>query len=142
MKVLVINGPNMNLLGIREKELYGEQSYEDLCEYIRRAAEGLGMEVTLFQHNCEGRIVTEIQNALGKFEGIVINAAAYSHTSIAILDALKAVALPAVEVHLTDVGNRESFRCFSYVAMGCEKSISGKGFAGYKLALEHLAGRV
>lgn len=139
MKVLVVNGPNLNMLGIREKELYGVETYASLCEYIEQAAAELGVEVTIFQHNCEGKIVTEIQNALGKFDGIVINAAAYTHTSVAILDALKAVALPTVEVHLTDINKREKFRQFSYVALVAEKSFIGKGFEGYKLALEYLA---
>jgi len=138
MKVLVINGPNLNMLGIREKELYGAENYAALCKYIEQAAAELEVEVTIFQHNCEGKIVTEIQNAWGKFDGIVINAAAYTHTSVAILDALKAVALPTVEVHLTDINKREKFRQFSYVALAAETSFIGMGFEGYKLALEYL----
>lgn len=135
MRVLVINGPNLNMLGVREKELYGEKTYTDLVRYTEQIAEDLGINVKCFQSNHEGVIVEEIQNSLGKFDGIVINAAAYSHTSIAILDALKAVNLPTVEVHLTDLTKREKYRQFSYISEFAFKTISGKGFEGYKQAL-------
>jgi len=123
------------MLGVREKELYGEKTYTDLVRYTEQIAEDLGINVKCFQSNHEGVIVEEIQNSLGKFDGIVINAAAYSHTSIAILDALKAVNLPTVEVHLTDLTKREKYRQFSYISEFAFKTISGKGFEGYKQAL-------
>ncbi len=135
MKILVINGPNLNMLGIREPDLYGDRTYADLCAYIGDSANELGIETTVFQSNHEGAIVDEIQRAFGVFDAIVINPAAYTHTSIAILDALKAVALPAVEVHLSDISAREPFRAISYPALACIKQISGYGFAGYKMAL-------
>ena len=115
MKILVVNGPNLNMLGIREPELYGKHDYGALCAFIRESADKLGIAVDIFQSNCEGKIVTEIQNAYGKYDGIVINAAAYTHTSVAILDALKAVGIRTVEVHLTDIAEREDFRKVSYV---------------------------
>lgn len=126
------------MLGIREPEIYGEKTYEDLCRYIKNSADLLKAEVMLFQSNHEGFIVDEIQKAYGVYDGIIINPAAFTHSSVAILDALKAVNLPAVEVHLTDIGGRESFRSVSYVSLYCEKSFSGHGFAGYKMAVEHL----
>ena len=138
MKILVINGPNLNMLGIREPELYGKRDFAALEQYIRDVCAAEGIECQLFQSNHEGEIVDIIQAALGKFDGIVINPAAYTHTSVAILDALKAVALPAVEVHLTDVDAREPFRHISYAGMACIKTITGKGFAGYIEALEFL----
>jgi 3-dehydroquinate dehydratase-2 len=128
MKYLVINGPNINMLGIREPSVYGSQSYAELLEYIRAAALNIGVEA----------IVDIIQWAYNRVDGIVINPAAYTHTSIAILDALKAVALPAVEVHLSDVGSREEYRKKSYVSEACLKTIAGKGFEGYKEALVFL----
>ena len=141
MKILVINGPNLNMLGIREPDIYGKQNFAALEQYIRDSARELGLEVELFQSNHEGDIVDKIQWAYGKMDGIVINPAAYTHTSVAILDALKAVALPAVEVHLSDVSSREPFRQISYAGMACEKTFMGLGFLGYRKALEHLAQR-
>ena len=142
MKILVINGPNMNMLGIRQPEIYGHATYEDLKSMIEGEAERLGAEVLFFQSNHEGALVDWIQEARGAFDGIVINPAAYTHTSVAILDALKAVALPAVEVHISDVKEREPFRQISYAGMACEKTIMGKGLAGYEEALEYLANRL
>jgi len=138
MKILVINGPNINMLGIREKDIYGAQTYKDLVDYISRFCTENSIEVEFLQSNCEGEIVTAIQNAYGRIDGIVINPAAYTHTSIAILDALKAVAIPAVEVHLTDINSREEFRKISYVSMACMKRYIGLGFEGYKYAVEYL----
>ncbi len=142
VRVFVINGPNINMLGIREKGLYGKETYADLLAYIKKTAGDLGVEVEFFQSNHEGAIVEAIQNALGGYDGIVINPAAYTHTSIAILDALKAVSLPAVEVHLTDISQREDFRQISYAGMACEKTFKGLGFEGYKKALEYLKARL
>ena len=138
MNVLVINGPNLNLLGIREPDLYGKQDYAALVSLVEEtcAQEGLGVEV--YQSNHEGDIVDKIQAALGKFDGIVINPAAYTHTSIAILDALKAVAIPAVEVHISDVDSREPFRQVSYAGMACVKTYKGLGFQGYVEAVKFL----
>ena len=145
MKLLVINGPNINMLGIREKNIYGSQTYESLLRFIRQVCQENGVEVECFQSNHEGAIVDAIQAAYQKFDGIVINPAAYTHTSVAILDALKAVALPAVEVHLSDVSERETFRHISYPAMACIAQIKGKGFAGYEEAIlllkEYVQGR-
>ena len=139
MKVLVINGPNLNMLGLREPALYGAQTFEALQQLVRSEAARLGVEVELFQSNHEGAIVDAIQAAYGVCDGILINPAAYTHTSVAILDALKAVALPTVEVHLTDISTREEFRRFSYVSLYAQKTICGKGFDGYKEGLEYLA---
>lgn len=141
MKLLVINGPNLNMLGIREKELYGARDYAALCSFIRKTAEELQAEVDIFQSNHEGALVDCIQNAYGKIDGIVINPAAYTHTSVAILDALKAVSIPACEVHLTDVNAREDFRKISFVRLACEKTFSGYGFEGYAMAMRHLCGK-
>lgn len=138
-RILVINGPNLNLLGLREPALYGAQNFETLQASIREWAAGLALEVELFQSNHEGVIVDKIQAAYGVFDGILINPAAYTHTSVAILDALKAVALPTVEVHLTDITTREKFRQFSFVSLYAQKTICGKGFDGYKEGLEYLA---
>lgn len=138
MKILVINGPNINMLGIREPGIYGNQNYQVLLALIEEWANELGCEVECFQSNHEGAIVDEIQKAYGDFDGIVINPAAYTHTSIAILDALKAVGLPAVEVHISDVTKRESFRQISYAGMACEHHIIGQGLDGYKLAMQYL----
>ena len=138
MKFLVINGPNLNLLGLREPAIYGSQNYEALLALIRSACDAEGIEVDFFQSNHEGAIVDAIQAAYGVYDGIVINPAAYTHTSVAILDALKAVALPAVEVHLSDVSQREPFRQVSYAGMACVKTFAGHGFAGYRMAAEHL----
>ena len=138
MKLLIINGPNINLLGVREKHIYGNESYEDLLHFIDEACQRAGVEHECFQSNHEGDIVDKIQQALGVFDGIVINPAAYTHTSVAILDALKAVALPAVEVHLSDVSQRESFRQISYAGMACIKTYMGLGFEGYRQAILYL----
>lgn len=135
MKFLVINGPNINMLGIREPDIYGKQNYEALLEYITCVGKDANVELELFQSNHEGAIVDRIQSAYGKTDGIVINPAAYTHTSVAILDALKAVAIPTVEVHLSDVSMRESFRQISYAGMACLKTVKGKGFEGYKEAI-------
>lgn len=145
MNVLVINGPNLNLLGIREPDLYGRQDYAALVSLVEETCAQAGMTVEVFQSNHEGAIVDKIQQALGKFDGIVINPAAYTHTSVAILDALKAVALPAVEVHISDVSQREDFRQISYAGMACIKTYMGLGLEGYRQALlylkDYLAGR-
>ena len=138
MKILVINGPNLNLLGLREPELYGKQDYAALCRLIEETAALEGIEVECFQSNHEGAIVDKIQSAWGRFDGIVINPAAYTHTSVAILDALKAVALPAVEVHISDVSVREPFRQISYAGMACIKTYKGLGFDGYVQAIGYL----
>ncbi|MDR0248693.1 MAG: type II 3-dehydroquinate dehydratase [Oscillospiraceae bacterium] len=134
-KLLVINGPNINLLGLREPEIYGVRTYADLLAYIREAAGEAGAEAVCFQSNCEGAIVDEIQKARGAYCGIVINPAAYTHTSIAIPDALKAVGIPAVEVHLSDISSREEYRRHSYTTEACVATIFGKGFEGYKQAI-------
>ncbi len=138
-KILVINGPNLNLLGLREPSLYGARDFSALQEYIRSSASSLGLSVELFQSNHEGAIVDAIQGAYGVCDAILINPAAYTHTSVAILDALKAVALPTVEVHLTDISTREDFRRFSFVSLYAQKTICGKGFEGYKEGLEYLS---
>ena len=134
--ILVINGPNLNMLGIREPDIYGKQDYEALCEYIDKCALKLDIAVDIFQSNHEGDLVDEIQAAYGEYDGIIINPAAYTHTSVAILDALKAVGIPAVEVHLSDVSKREDFRQVSYAGLACEEHFIGLGFEGYKKALE------
>ena len=139
MKIKVINGPNLNMLGIREPDIYGKNTYKDLCDFVAEVAKNTGVECDIYQSNYEGDIVTEIQKCLGEFDGIVINPAAYTHTSVAILDALKAVAIPTVEVHLSEVNEREEFRRFSYVSLYAEKVVTGKGFDGYKEAIEYLA---
>lgn len=139
MKFLVINGPNLNLLGLREPAIYGSRSFAALQDFIRASAADAGVEVDLFQSNHEGAIVDRIQEAYGRVDGIVINPAAYTHTSIAILDALKAVAIPAVEVHISAVEEREAFRQISYAGMACFARVSGEGLAGYAHALEILA---
>lgn len=141
MKILVINGPNINMLGIREKEIYGSGSYDDLCAMIKKHADEKNIDVTLFQSNHEGDIVDEIQRAYKKYDGIVINPAAYTHTSVAILDALSAVKIPTVEVHISDVSKREDFRQISYVRLVAEKTIMGKGFSGYLEAMDCLSER-
>ena len=141
MKILVINGPNLNMLGVREPEIYGTGSYEQLCEYIREVCREEGVGCAIFQSNHEGAIVDRIQAARGAEDAIVINPAAYTHTSVAILDALLAVALPAVEVHLSDPRQREDFRKRSYIAGACEKTIAGLGFESYGEAIRYLARR-
>ena len=138
MKILVLNGPNINMLGIREPGIYGQESFADLLALLERTAEEEQIEITQYQSNHEGCLVDKIQQALGDFDGIVINPAAYTHTSIAILDALKAVGLPAVEVHISNLSARESFRQVSYAGMACCKTITGKGIAGYREAILHL----
>lgn len=138
-KILVINGPNLNMLGLREPAIYGKRDFKALLAYIRESADALGMEVECFQSNHEGAIVDCIQQSYGVFDGIVINPAAYTHTSVAILDALKAVSIPTVEVHLSDISEREEFRHRSFVSLYAEKVIKGRGFDGYKEALEYLA---
>lgn len=138
MKLLVINGPNLNMLGIREPGLYGQTGYEALCEKIRNHGEEMQVEVTCYQSNHEGDLVDCIQGAYQQMDGIVINPGAYTHTSIALLDALKAVGIPTVEVHITDVDSREDFRKISYVRLACEKTISGHGIDGYLEAMDYL----
>lgn len=140
MKILVINGPNLNMLGIREPDIYGRETYESLCRKIRDHAEKRGIEVTLYQSNHEGDLVDAIQQAYGKADGIVINPGAYTHTSIAILDAVKAVGIRTAEVHISDVDAREDFRKISYIRAACEKTISGHGTDGYLEAMDFLAG--
>lgn len=138
MKILVINGPNINMLGIREPGIYGKQTFYDLLSLLNATADRLNIEIEQYQSNHEGYIVDKIQEAYGKFQGIVINPAAYTHTSVAILDALKSVSIPAVEVHISDVDSRESFRQISYPGLYCEKSIKGMGLNGYVQAIEYL----
>ena len=138
MKFLVLNGPNLNLLGLREPDIYGAQTYAALEEFVRDACHDAGVACEIFQSNHEGVLVDKIQEAYGKFDGIVINPAAYTHTSVAILDALKAVSIPAVEVHLSDVQAREHFRHISYAGMACIKTYAGLGFDGYRQAVIYL----
>lgn len=135
-KILVINGPNLNFLGIREPAIYGNNTYAALEDTIQKTATSMGLEVEIYQSNHEGCIVDKIQEAYNRFDGIIINPAAYTHTSIAILDALKAVGLPTVEVHLSDINSREEFRKFSYISLYAAKTICGKGFDGYTEALD------
>ena len=138
MKILVINGPNINMLGIREPGIYGKNTYADLLALIDETAHKEGLEIEKFQSNHEGAIVDKIQEAYGKVDGIVINPAAYTHTSVAILDALKSVSIPAVEVHISNVDAREAFRQISYPGMYCEKTIKGHGLEGYREAILYL----
>lgn len=140
MKILVLNGPNLNMLGIREPGVYGTESYETLCSRIRSHAEKRGVSVELFQSNHEGDLVDRIQAAYGNTEGIVINPGAYTHTSIALLDAVKAVSIPTVEVHISDVSRREDFRQVSYIRSACVKTIAGHGLDGYLEAMDYLIG--
>lgn len=142
MKILVINGPNINMLGLREPDIYGKQDYNALLEICRKAGEEAGAEIECFQSNHEGSIVDKIQEAYGVFDGIVINPAAYTHTSVAILDALKAVQLPAVEIHISDVSSREDFRQISYAGLACIKTFMGLGLEGYRQAILYLAGHI
>ena len=142
MKFLVINGPNINMLGIREPDIYGNKTYKDLCDMLLSHAEKVGIEIELFQSNHEGAIVDKIQEAYGSVDGIVINPAAYTHTSVALLDALKAVGIPAVEVHISDVSKREDYRQISFVREYSEKTITGHGFMGYIEALDYLLGAI
>ena len=136
MKILVINGPNINMLGIREPDIYGKENFASLEKKIKAYCKSKNIGAKLFQSNCEGKLVTEIQRAYKKFDGIIINPGAYTHTSIAILDALKAVAVPTVEVHISDVNAREEFRKTSYVSLYAKKTIMGKGKDGYYLAID------
>ena len=138
MKVLVINGPNINMLGIREPGIYGKQTFADLLTLLNKIATEEGIEIEQFQSNHEGDLVDRIQQAYGIFDGIVINPAAYTHTSIAILDALKSVSIPTVEVHISDVAAREPFRQISYAGMACVKTIKGQGLDGYRQAILYL----
>ena len=143
MKILVINGPNLNFLGIREPDIYGKKTYSDLCNLIRDAAKDRGVNVEIFQSNHEGELVEKIQWAyFHRYDGIIINPAAYTHTSVAILDALKAVNIPAVEVHISDVDNRDDFRKISYVGKYCFKKIAGEGFDGYVHAMDALIEKI
>ncbi len=141
MKILVLNGPNLNMLGIREPDLYGKSDYKALEKLVKYTAKCLKIKATMFQSNYEGALVTKIQKAYKKYDGIVINPGGYTHTSVAILDALKAVNIPVVEVHISDVNSREDFRKISYVRYYAEKTISGKGIEGYKEAIEYLVER-
>ena len=141
MKILVLNGPNLNMLGIREPALYGSRNYADLVKFIEDEARDVGVDVEVFQSNHEGVLVDRIQAARGLFDGLVVNAAAYTHTSVAILDALKAVGLPTVEVHLTDPETREPFRHVSYVKPAAEATFAGYGFDSYARAIRFLAER-
>ena len=138
MRILVINGPNLNMLGIREPDIYGKKTYKDLCDMIDVFAKENSIDVELYQSNYEGDIVTKIQQAYKNFDGIVINPAAYTHTSVAILDALKAVGIRTCEVHISDVNEREPFRHLSYVSYYAEKSFIGLGFDGYIEAIKYL----
>lgn len=138
MKILVLNGPNINMLGIREPGIYGKQTFQDLLDLLDAVVQEEMITVEQFQSNHEGALVDKIQQAYGAFDGIVINPAGYTHTSVAILDALKAVSIPAVEVHISNVDSRESFRQISYAGMACEKTIKGQGLDGYKQAILYL----
>ncbi len=142
MKILVINGPNINMLGIREPAIYGKQSYKDLVKFIKDSAKARDLKAVLFQSNSESAIVTKIQKAFNRFDGIVINPAAYTHTSVAILDALKAAAVPAVEVHISKVSEREAFRQVSYAGMYCFETFAGFGFEGYAKAMDALIAKL
>lgn len=139
MKILVLNGPNINMLGIREPDIYGKETYDDLCQKIKNYAKKKGVEIKLFQSNHEGDLVDEIQAAYNKFDGIVINPAAYTHTSVALLDAVKAVGIKTVEVHISDVGSREDFRQTSYIRKAAVATVSGLGTDGYLKAMDILA---
>ena len=138
MKILVLNGPNINMLGIREPGIYGKNTFADLLQMLKETAQAEGIEIEQYQSNHEGCLVDKIQEAYGRFDGIVINPAAYTHTSVAILDALKAVSIPAVEVHISDVDAREPFRQISYPGLACCHTIKGHGLEGYREAILHL----
>lgn len=139
MKILIINGPNLNMLGIREPAIYGSNTYQDLCDMIEEHAKSIGVEVELFQSNHEGALVDAIQAAFGEVQGIVINPGAYTHTSVALLDAVKTVGIPTVEVHISDPDTREEFRRISYIRQGCVATVKGKGLPGYLEAMDLLA---
>lgn len=138
MKILIINGPNLNLLGLREPEIYGKQNYSALCALIKESCQALDVDYEIYQSNHEGAIVDKIQDAYSTFDGIVINPAAYTHTSVAILDALKAVSIPTVEVHISDINSRDEFRKFSYISLAAFKTVMGLGFEGYRVAINEL----
>lgn len=138
MKILVLNGPNINMLGIREPGIYGKQTFADLLDLIDKTGNETGVQIDQYQSNHEGNLVDKIQAAYGNYDGIVINPAAYTHTSVAILDALKSVSIPSVEVHISDVDSREAFRQISYAGMYCEKTIKGQGLDGYRQAIIYL----
>ena len=138
MKILVINGPNLNMLGLREPDIYGKQDFAALCTLIKNTCAENDIDCELFQSNHEGAIVDKIQEAYGRFDGIVINPAAYTHTSVAILDALKAVSIPTVEVHISDINSREEFRKHSFVSLAAIKTVAGLGFEGYQVAIAYL----
>ena len=138
MKILVINGPNLNMLGLREPDIYGKQDFAALCTLIKNTCAENDIDCELFQSNHEGAIVDKIQEAYGRFDGIVINPAAYTHTSVAILDALKAVSIPTVEVHISDINSREGFRKHSFVSLAAIKTVAGLGFEGYRVAIAYL----
>ncbi len=138
MKILVLNGPNINMLGIREPDIYGKNTFQDLLRLLEETAKAQDIELVQYQSNHEGDLVDKIQAAYGSFDGIVINPAAYTHTSVAILDALKSVGIPAVEVHISKVEDREAFRQISYAGMACEKTITGQGLDGYRQAIIYL----
>lgn len=142
MKILVINGPNINMLGIREPSVYGSEGYDALCRMIEERCAQDGISCTIKQSNHEGVLVDEIQAALGVYDGIVINPAAYTHTSVALLDAVKAVGLPTVEVHISDLSKREAFRQVSYIRAACIATVSGKGLKGYAEAIDLLAAHI
>lgn len=141
MKILILNGPNLNMLGVREPEIYGRDTYADLCALLQREADALGAEVAFFQSNHEGALVDAIQNAHGNTDGILINPGAYTHTSVALLDAVKAVGIPTVEVHISDPDLREPFRKTSYIRAACVKTIKGRGLPGYVEGLRFLCGQ-
>ena len=138
MKILVMNGPNLNMLGIREPAIYGSASYKDMCEMIQRHCDEKGVEVSFYQSNHEGDLVDKIQEAYNVFDGIVINPGAYTHTSVALLDAVKSVGIPTIEVHISDPDTREEFRKTSYIRLACRATIKGHGFAGYTQAIDFL----
>ena len=140
MKIIVINGPNLNMLGIREKQIYGTRSYKDLLDYIRAYCEPRQIGVDFYQSNHEGDLIDRIQSCINKYDGIVINPGAYTHTSVALLDAVKAVSIPTVEVHISDVSSREAFRQVSYIRAACIATISGHGLKGYLEAMDVLTG--
>ena len=141
MKIMVINGPNLNMLGIREPAIYGKTTYNDLCALIKEHCRQNHIDVELYQSNHEGDLVDKIQSTYNTFDGIVINPGAYTHTSIAILDAVKAVGVPTVEVHISDVDSREPFRSVSYIRLACEKTIAGRGLQGYIDAIDYLVNK-
>lgn len=142
MKLCIINGPNLNMLGIREPDIYGRTTYADLCAYIEKHAQTRGVTVEIYQSNHEGDLVDKIQACYGSVDGIVINPAAYTHTSVALLDAVKAVGIPTVEIHISDVSKRENFRQISYIRAACVKTIAGHGINGYIEGMDYLLDEV